>query len=602
MTQKLRPTGIDVIGDIPWGTHFCHFYETKQDLISVLVPYFKAGLENNEYCIWITSGHTTVEDAITALKGSVPNLDQYFERGSIEILSHRDWYLRNGHFVLDNAIQSILDRLRIALQQNFEGLRLNGDEAWIDRRTWHDFIEYEGALTPAIIGKRLIISCDYQLAKHNAADVMDIAVLHECALAKRKGEWEILEVPQLKKTKAQLNLEKKLLEQSVADKTEELLLINEEVKNERTKRENTVQSLNRSQSNLKTIFDTADIAFILLDSSLHILLFNAIASYWSELSFGALLKEGAHFPGLFNEERKQSLISMMNEALSGQSLNFETNYYMQDGSTEWFRVSIDPVRDIKDQVIGLCYSATNITQGKLVESEHNRVNSQLAQRNKDLEQFAHIVSHNLRSPLANMIGLARMLKHDGMPAAERGELEAFLFQSIEKLDHVVHDLNRILQLDSDHSLKKEKVILTELVNEVETRFQALTKHDSIRIIADFTKANEVFSVKSNLHSIFYNLIANSIIYRQLGKPPVIEIKSESQQGKLIIYFKDYGKSNYLKSKGQTKQKSYKKFDLHTPTNGIGLYTVRSNVEALGGSIGFGPLPKNGTEFRIELPL
>jgi PAS domain S-box-containing protein len=602
MTQTLRPTGIDVIGDIPWGTHFCHFYETKQDLISVLVPYFKAGLENNEYCIWITSGHTTVEEAITALKGSVPNLDQYFERGSIEILSHRGWYLRNGHFELDNAIQSILDRLRIALQQDFEGLRLNGDEAWVDRRKWHDFIEYEGALTPAILGKKLIISCDYQLAKHDAADLLDIAALHECALAKRKGEWEVLEVPQLKKTKAQLNFEKKLLEQRIADKTKELLLINEEVKYERTKRENTVLSLNRSQSNLKTIFDTADIAFILLDSSLHILLFNAIASYWSELAFGTRLKEGAYFLKLFGEEQRQLLIEKMNKVLSGKSLNYETNSQMKDGTTEWYRVSIEPVRDIKDQVIGLCYSATNITQGKLVELEHNRINGQLAQNKKDLKQFAHIVSHNLRAPLANMIGLAKMLKHDGLPTSEREELEAFLFQSIEKLDNVVHDLNRILQLDTDYSLKKEKVILSELVNEVESRFQALTKHDSIKIITDFTKANEISSVKANLHSIFYNLIATSIIYRQLGKPPVIEIKSENQPGKLIIYFMDYGKGNYLKSKEKTKEKSYEKIGLNTQTNGIGLYTVRSKVEALGGFIGVSPLPKNGTEFRIELPM
>jgi signal transduction histidine kinase len=237
----------------------------------------------------------------------------------------------------------------------------------------------------------------------------------------------------------------------------------------------------------------------------------------------------------------------------------------------------------------------------LIESAHNRVNGQLAQRNKDLEKFAYIVSHNLRSPLANMIGLAKMLKQDSLPASERGELEAFLFQSIEKLDDVVHDLNRILQLDTDLSLKKEKVILPELVNEVETRFQALTKHDSIKIITDFTKANEIFSVKSNLHSIFYNLIANSIIYRQLGRPPVIEIKSESQRGKLVIYFKDYGKDNYLK-KGKTKDKSYEKIGLNTQTNGIGLHTVKSKVEALGGSIGVSALPKNGTEFRIELPL
>ncbi|MFA6084165.1 MEDS domain-containing protein [Mucilaginibacter sp.] len=74
MTQALRPTGIDVIRDLPWDTHFCHFYETKHDLLPVPVPYFKAGLQNNEYCIWITSGIQQLRKRWPA----VPNLDQHF--------------------------------------------------------------------------------------------------------------------------------------------------------------------------------------------------------------------------------------------------------------------------------------------------------------------------------------------------------------------------------------------------------------------------------------------------------------------------------------------------------------------------------------------
>ena len=50
-----RHTGISIIGDVPWGTHFCQFYQDKQDLIDILVPYFRAGLENNEFCLWVTS-------------------------------------------------------------------------------------------------------------------------------------------------------------------------------------------------------------------------------------------------------------------------------------------------------------------------------------------------------------------------------------------------------------------------------------------------------------------------------------------------------------------------------------------------------------------
>jgi hypothetical protein len=52
ISTALRPTGIDVVGDKPWGTHFCHFYEAGRDLLDTLVPYFKAGLENKEFCLW----------------------------------------------------------------------------------------------------------------------------------------------------------------------------------------------------------------------------------------------------------------------------------------------------------------------------------------------------------------------------------------------------------------------------------------------------------------------------------------------------------------------------------------------------------------------
>jgi signal transduction histidine kinase len=226
MNEVLRPTGIDVIGDVPWGTHFCYFYETENDLLSVLAPYFKAGLENNEYCIWVTSGHTTIEEAKTALMAVVPNLEQYMSDGCFEILSHADWYLTNGKFEGDRSNQALLDRLHVALQKDFEGLRINGDEAWIDRNEWNDFMAYERTLNPLIAGKRLIVSCNYRLDKCEAADVLDVAIVHECAIARRKEKWEILEVPELKKRNAQIQRENELLELSVAERTQDLVAAN----------------------------------------------------------------------------------------------------------------------------------------------------------------------------------------------------------------------------------------------------------------------------------------------------------------------------------------------------------------------------------------
>jgi len=79
--ERTRKTGIDVIGNAPWGTHLCQFYQNKKDLIDILVPYFKTGLENNEFCMWITSEIFDVNEAKKAMRKAVPGFDQYLEKG-----------------------------------------------------------------------------------------------------------------------------------------------------------------------------------------------------------------------------------------------------------------------------------------------------------------------------------------------------------------------------------------------------------------------------------------------------------------------------------------------------------------------------------------
>ena len=93
MKGQNRESGIDAIGDIPWGTHFCQFYQTKEDLIEIFIPYFKAGLENNELCLWITSEPLGIEEAKKFLKKAVPDIEIYLEKGQIEIIPETFFYL-----------------------------------------------------------------------------------------------------------------------------------------------------------------------------------------------------------------------------------------------------------------------------------------------------------------------------------------------------------------------------------------------------------------------------------------------------------------------------------------------------------------------------
>src|SRR5260221_6844366 len=114
MANPLRPTGISVIGDVRWGTHFCYFYETKQDLLDALVPYFKAGLENNEFCLWVVSQPVTVEEAIHALEQAVPDFNRHLAERNVEIHDHDEWYLHNGRCDPKRVLQGWREKLNLA--------------------------------------------------------------------------------------------------------------------------------------------------------------------------------------------------------------------------------------------------------------------------------------------------------------------------------------------------------------------------------------------------------------------------------------------------------------------------------------------------------
>jgi len=134
MKDEKRKTGIKVIGDVPWGTHICLFYRTPDDLIDVLVPYFKRGLENNEYCMWVTSAPLNIGDVKCALKKAVRNLDEYIEKGQIELLDYCQWYTRSGEFEADDVLQGWVEKEYQAVKRGFKGLRITGNASWVKKK------------------------------------------------------------------------------------------------------------------------------------------------------------------------------------------------------------------------------------------------------------------------------------------------------------------------------------------------------------------------------------------------------------------------------------------------------------------------------------
>jgi hypothetical protein len=108
----LRNSGLEPIGDVPWGTHFCQFYASQADLVDTLVPYFKAGLEANEFCMWVTSEPLQADEAEAVLRIAVPELDRFLSDGQIEILDHSQWYTLGGGFDADRVLQGWCGKAR----------------------------------------------------------------------------------------------------------------------------------------------------------------------------------------------------------------------------------------------------------------------------------------------------------------------------------------------------------------------------------------------------------------------------------------------------------------------------------------------------------
>jgi len=137
----LRKFGLKRVGDVPWGTHLCQFYQTKEDLIDILVPYFRAGLESNEFCMWVTAEPLNTEDAKEAMEKSVPDFAKYLKSGQIEIISYNDWYVKGGTFDCDRVLQGWTSKLEQALKDGYDGLRLTGNTFWLEKKDWNAFTD-----------------------------------------------------------------------------------------------------------------------------------------------------------------------------------------------------------------------------------------------------------------------------------------------------------------------------------------------------------------------------------------------------------------------------------------------------------------------------
>ena len=191
--ERLNKTGLVIPDHVPWGTHLCQFYETKDDLLEVLIPYFRAGLEGNEACIWITSDPLSVEEAKNSLRSAVPDLDHRLTTGQLDIVPHDEWYLADGCFNIENVLRGWCQEAKAAVDNGYSGLRVTGNSACLQDDHWAELSAYEQAVQAEIARHKMIALCSYPLQKCSASQFFQAVDSHDCALVRRHGHWECVE-------------------------------------------------------------------------------------------------------------------------------------------------------------------------------------------------------------------------------------------------------------------------------------------------------------------------------------------------------------------------------------------------------------------------
>ncbi len=583
---ELRDSGIDILGELSWGSHFCNFFESKEDLLQILVPYFKAGLINNEFCLWITCDPVTVEDAYEALRKEIQDFSEYEKKEQIAILSHADWYLNDKTFVPDLVINGWYQKLKKSLDKGFDGMRVNGNEAWLDRDVWKDFIDYERNLNTNLTNKRMIVLCTYPLAKCDAHAVFDVSQVHEIAVARRKGDWEIVEVPAIKKTKSQLERDKKELEEKVAERTKELTVINAKLIQEIEQHKRTQDTLLRTEARLRTVFDATDTAYLLLEPDLSILLFNQRASEYVRKVFSWHLKTGDNILDFLPADRKVLLADRVQRAVKGEQITFETRYDLENKSFFWYNIRLFPIPNDEKGIFGHVVACTDITERKLLEIQLERermakqqeiTDAVITAEENERQEIGRELHDNIQQILATARLFLAMLKKEDITEAEdvnRQQTDQLVSSAIDEIRNLSHSMiTPFLEKTTLKEAIENLLFNTTSTSGIKINFEA----DGL----DEEKLPE--KLRLTVYRIIQEQFTNILKY---AKASFVSLKIMQDKKKLLLTIQDNGIG----------------FDMSKKTTGIGLMNIKTRASLFSGEVTIRSSPGQGFELSVMMKL
>ena len=236
-----------------------------------------------------------------------------------------------------------------------------------------------------------------------------------------------------------------------------------------------------------------------------------------------------------------------------------------------------------------------------VESKRRleQVIESLERRTEELNEFAHLASHNLRSPVTNLMGLLEYYNHDDPTDPSNSVIVEKFSSSVDQLNLTLEEMHEILKVRAEKKSTFDPVDLNEIIESVKLQLSEKIRNARFKILLDF-ELSEIHYDHSHLTNLFLNLISNAIKYRRDDVDPWIKIRSEKVETGIKLIFEDNGQGIDLLRHGKDLFGLYKKFHSHPDSRGLGLHLVKRQLNSLGSEITAESEPLKGTKFTVIL--
>ncbi|MFA7381379.1 MAG: PAS domain S-box protein [Bacteroidia bacterium] len=302
---------------------------------------------------------------------------------------------------------------------------------------------------------------------------------------------------------------------------------------------------------------------------------------------------------LQGKDTDPNMVKLMSESLKNkQPFDVEIINYTKSGTPYWIKIQCQPLVNSHDKVEGFFAIETDITHEVETKNEREFLIKELTENNNDLKQFTYITSHNLRSPLTNLVAIANLLEvPEDMDELNKKLIEGFK-TSTYQLNETLDSLIKILLLKETTQISQQKIKFNDILDKILGSLSILIKENQVIIDTDFSEVDTVHFSPSYMESIFLNLITNSIKYKATNRPPHIQIKSYIRPECIMIKYTDNGSGFDADRVRNRVFGLFQRFHTNKDGKGIGLYLIKSQLSSLGGNIEVESKENKGTTFTL----